>query len=173
MDLFTVPTASFRVLFVFVVLCQDRRRVVHVNMTAHPTAQWVAQQIREAFPFGEAPRYLLRDRDSIYEEEVQATIKTLGIEEVVTAPRSPWQNPFVERLIGSLRRELLDRVIVLNERHLLRLLTSYLLYYHGARTHMALADNSPDPRTVEPPERGRVVAVPMVGGLHHLYRRSA
>jgi transposase InsO family protein len=171
MDLFTVPTASFRVLFVLVVLRHDRRRIVHLNVTAHPTAAWVAQQLREAFPFGTAPRFLIRDRDAIYGEAVQATIRNLNIQEVVTAPQSPWQNPFVERVIGSIRRELLDRVIVVNEIHLLRLLKSYLLYYHEARTHMALADNAPIPRAVEPPERGPVVALPMVSGLHHRYRR--
>jgi transposase InsO family protein len=131
----------------------------------------VAQQLREAFPFGTAPRFLIRDRDATYAEEVQTTIRNLNIEEVVTAPQSPWQNPFVERVIGSIRRELLDRVIVLNELHLFRLLRSYLLYYHESRTHMALADNAPMPRAVEPPERGPVVALPMVGGLHHRYRR--
>lgn len=172
-DCFTVPTATFHVLYGFVVLCHQRRRVVHCNVTSQPTAAWVAQQLREAFPFDQAPRYLIRDRDGAYGEEVRRCLRSLGIEEVVTAPRSPWQNPYVERLIGTLRRELLDRVIVLGERHLLRLLKSYFEYYHQARCHQALGGNAPEPREVEGPQRGKVVAVPMVGGLHQRYRRCA
>jgi transposase InsO family protein len=172
-DFFVVPTATFRLLFGFVVLCHKRRRVVHFNVTAHPTAAWVAQQLREAFPFDEAPRYLIRDRDSTYGPEVRQCLRNLGIEEVVIAPSSPWQNPYVERLIGSIRRECLDHVIVLNERHLLRILRSYFAYYHEARCHQSLDANAPNPRAVEPPEWGEVVAEPMVGGLHHRYRRCA
>ncbi len=118
MDFFTVPTAGFRVLYVFIVLSHDRRQVEHFNVTKHPSAQWTAQQLVEAFPFDSAPRYLLRDRDVIYGETVQRRIRSLGIEEVITAPRSPWQNPFVERIIGSIRRDCLDHIIVLNQRHL-------------------------------------------------------
>ena len=129
-DFFIVPTATFKVLFVFLVLAHDRRRIVHFNVTEHPTAQWTAQQLVEAFPFDTAPRYLLRDGDGIYGERVRRRIGSLGINEVVTAPASPWQNPYIERVIGSLRREFLDHVIVFNERHLKRLLTSYLDYYH-------------------------------------------
>ncbi len=172
-DFFVVPTATFRLLFGFVVLLHDRRRVVHCNVTDHPTAVWVARQLVQAFPFATAPRYLIRDRDGIYGEEVRRCLKGLGIEEVVTAPRSPWQNPYCERLIGSIRRELLDHVLVLNERHLMRLLRAYWDYYHDARCHQALAGDAPNPRPVEPPERGRVVGEPMVGGLHHRYRRAA
>jgi putative transposase len=173
-DLFVVPTATFGLLYGLVILCHQRRRVAHFNVTGHPTAAWVAQQLREAFPFGEAPRYLIRDRDGIYGEDVVRCLKSLGIEAVVTAPRSPWQNPFVERLIGTIRRELLDHVIVLGERHLLRLLRSFFdEYYHPARCHQALDGDAPQPRAVEPPERGRVVAIPLVGGLHHVYRRAA
>ena len=128
-DFFTVPTAGFRVLYVFIVLSHDRRRVVHFNVTEHPTAQWTAQQLVEAFPFESAPRYLLRDRDAIYSEAVGRRIRSLGIEEVITAPRSPWQNPFCERVIGSIRRDCRDHVIVLNERHLRRILRAYLSYY--------------------------------------------
>src|SRR5262245_6891268 len=119
-DFFTVPTATFRVLFVFVVLSHDRRRVVHVNVTAHPTAAWTRQQLREAWPWDTAPRVAIRDRDATYGSDVQRTMPEMGIEEVLTAPRSPWQNPYVERVIGSLRRECLDHVIVLNERSLRR-----------------------------------------------------
>jgi transposase InsO family protein len=128
-DFFTVPTLTFGVLYGFLVLRHDRRQVVHFNVTRHPTAQWTAQQIVESFPFDEAPRYLLRDRDQIYGEYFRQRVKNMGIEEVVIAPQSPWQNPYAERLIGTLRRELLDRVIVLNEAHLRRLMTSYLEYY--------------------------------------------
>ena len=116
-DFITVPTATFRILYVFIVLSHDRRQVVHFNVTEYPTGQWTAQQLVEAFPFDSAPRYLLRDRDAIYGEAVRRRIKSLSIEEVVSAPRSPWQNPFVERIIGSIRRDCLDHVIVLNERH--------------------------------------------------------
>jgi len=172
-DFFTVPTATFRVLYVFVVLRHDRREVVHFNVTHNPTAQWTAQQIVEAFPFDSAPRYLLRDRDSIYGEQFRRRVKSFGIEEIRTAPRSPWQNPYVERLIGSIRRECLNHVIVLNEVHLRRLRKSYFVYYHEARTHLSLAKQCPRLRTVESPEKGQVIALPHVGGLHHQYRRAA
>ncbi len=171
-DFFTVPTVTFRNLYVFLVLRLDRRRVVHFNVTEQPHAAWVAQQLRDAFPFDEAPRFLIRDNDGIYGHEVVRCIKALGIEDVPTTPGSPWQNAFVERMIGTIRRELLDHVIVLNERHLRRLLSAYLDYYHQTRCHQALDDNSPDPREIEPPERGPVVSIPMVGGLHHRYRRA-
>jgi transposase InsO family protein len=121
----------------------------------------------------QAPRYLLRDRGNIYDTPFRRRVCSLGIEEVLTAPRSPWQNPYVERLIGSVRRDCLDHVIVLNERHLKRLLRSYFSYYHAARTHLALDKQSPEPRQVESPERGKVVAFPHIGGLHHEYRRAA
>ena len=172
-DFFTVPTATFRILFAFVVLRHDRRQVLHFNVTAHPTAKWTAQQIVEAFPYDEAPRFLLRDRDSIYGEFFRERVKNMGIEEVVTAYRSPWQSPYVERLIGSIRRECLRHVIVLNERHLRRILSSYFVYYHKSRTHLSLNRNAPVEREVEPPSCGRVVAIPQVGGLHHRYRRAA
>jgi hypothetical protein len=172
-DFFTVPTATFRILFTFVVLRHDRRRIVHFNVTAHPTAEWTAQQIIEAFPEDSAPRFLIRDRDGIYGLSFQTRVANMGIEEVPTAPRSPWQSPYVERLIGSIRRECLNHFIVLNERHLRRILSSYFTYYHESRTHLSLDRNSPIPRDVEPPERGKVIAIPQVGGLHHRYRRAA
>ena len=172
-DFFTVPTATFRVLYCFVVLCHARRRIVHVNVTSNPTEAWSCQQLVEAFPLDRAPRYLIRDRDSVYGERFRRRVKNLGIKEVVTAPRSPWQNPFVERAIGSIRRECLDHVIVLNERHLLRILRSYLGYYHSCRTHLSLDRNAPDPREIEPRAKGDVVAIPQVGGLHHRYTRAA
>jgi len=172
-DFFTVPTATFRVLYVLVVLRHDRRKVVHFNITAHPTALWTAQQITEAFPFDEAPRYLLRDRDGSYGEAFRKRIKNMGIDEVVIAPRSPWQNPYCERLIGSIRRECLDYVIVLHDRHLKRILSAYFDYYHNCRTHLSLDRNSPVPRQVEPSSMGTVTSIPQVGGLHHRYTRAA
>ena len=172
-DFFTVPTATFRILFCFIVLRHHRRMVVHFNVTANPTAQWTAQQVVEAFPYDEAPRFLIRDRDGIFGECFRQRIKHMGIEQVVTAPRSPWQNPFVERLIGSIRRDCLDHVIILDERHLWRILRAYFDYYHHARAHLSLDRNSPVPRQIEPPESGEVIAIPQVGGLHHRYRRAA
>jgi putative transposase len=162
-DFFTVPTATFRVLFVFVVLSHDRRRVVHVNVTAHPTAAWTGQQLREAWPWDTAPRFVSRDRDAIYGSDARRTVQQLGIEEVLTAPRCPWQNPFVERMIGSLRRECLDHVIVLNERSLHRPLQRYLAYYHKWRTHLSLDKDAPVPRVTQPPACGTIVPVPHVG----------
>ena len=172
-DFFTVPTATFRVLFVFIILAHDRRRIVHFNITEHPTAQWTAQQIVEAFPWDEAPRYLLRDRDSIYGEAFQDRVRHMGIEEVKIAPRSPWQSPYVERLIGSIRRECLNDVIVFNERHLRRVLQSYVDYYHRWRPHRSLDMDAPEPRPVQPVALGPVRKLPEVGGLHHRYERIA
>jgi putative transposase len=172
-DFFMVPTATFRVLCVFVVLSHDRRRIVHVNVTAHPTAAWTQQQLREAWPWDTAPRFVIRDRDGIYGSEFQTAMQAMGIEEVVIAPRSPWQNPFVERVIGSLRRECLDHVIVWNERSLRRHLEQYLGYYHDWRTHLSLDEDAPVPRAAQPPACGRIVQVPHLGGLHHHYERRA
>jgi transposase InsO family protein len=172
-DFLVVPTATFRLLYVFVVQRLDRRRVVHFNVTSSPNPSWVQQQIREAIPFDTAPKYLIRDRDGIYGTDFGAWLKGMGIEEVLTAPQSPWQNPYSERLNGSIRRECLDHVIAFSERHLYRILREYFVYYHRARTHLSLDRNSPVPRAVEPPERGRVVAEPHLGGLHHRYRRRA
>lgn len=172
-DFFTVPTITFRVLYVFLVLRHDRRRVVHFNVTTSPTAQWTAQQVVEAFPFEEQPRFLWRDRDGIYRLDFQDRVKHMGIEEVLTAPRSPWQNPYCERLIGSIRREGLDRLIVLNEDPLRSILAEYFVYYHEVRTPLSLERNSPTPRVVCPPERGEVVAQAYLGGLHHCYTRAA
>jgi putative transposase len=173
-DFFTVPTAFFHVLFGFVVLAHDRRRILSVNVTSHPSAAWAAHQIVQAFPWESAPRYLLRDRDSIYGDRFRQRIKHLGIKEVIIAPRSPWQSPYVERVIGTLRRELLDQVVVLNERHLRGLLRRFVAeYYHSCPTHLSLGKDAPEPRAVEPPEMGRVVELPVLGGLHHLYARRA
>jgi len=172
-DFFTVHTATFRILYVLLVLRHERRQVVYFNITEHPTGQWAAQQMVEAFPWDEAPRYLLRDRDNVYDTRFRRRVHSFGIEEVLAAPRSPWQNPYVERLIGSVRRECLDHVIVLNEPHLKRHLRAYFSYYHAARTHLALDKQSPQPRQVESPNSGKVIALPHIGGLHHEYRRAA
>jgi putative transposase len=172
--IFTVPTIRFQVLYVFLVLAHDRRRIVHFNVTAHPTAEWTAQQLREAFPFEQIPRYLLRDRDRIFGGEFTKDVKAMGIKEVLSAPRSPWQRAYVERVIGTLRRECLDHVIVLNEVSLYRHVKSFLAYYHHeSRTHLSLAKDAPEPRPVHQADRGAVVAISQVGGLHHRYERRA
>lgn len=172
LDFFVVPTITNTVLFVLLILAHDRRRVVHFNVTEHPTAAWTAQQVVEAFAWGETPRYLLRDRDDIYGEAFRQRGRHMGMEEVLIAPQSPWQNPYVERLIGSIRRDLLDHVIVFNERHLRRLLSEYVTYYHRFRTHLSLALDCPEFRAVPAPELGEVIEVAEVGGLHHHYERS-
>jgi putative transposase len=172
-DFFVVPTVSFRLLFVFLVLSHERRQLIHLGVTHHPTAEWTSQQLVQAFPWDSAPRFLLRDRDGSYGQVFSQTASALGIEEILTAPHSPWQNPYVERLIGSVRRDCLDHVIALSEAHLRRILKEYFYYYHNFRTHLSLEKNSPVPREVEPPPKGRLIAIPLVGGLHHCYRRVA
>ncbi len=172
-DFFVVPTVNFRILFVFVVLAHQRRRVIHFNVTAHPTSEWTAQQVVEAFPWDTAPRYLLRDRDSIHGDVFRQRVRGMAIREVMTAPRSPWQSPYVERLIGSVRRECLDHLIVLNEESLRQRLKLYFAYYHRARTHLSLDKDAPESRPVQPPELGSVVELREVGGLHHRYERRA
>jgi transposase InsO family protein len=172
-DFFTIPTVTFRVLYCFFVLRLERRVVVHFNVTSNPTAAWTAQQLVEAFPYAEAPRFLIRDRDGAYGDVVRTRVRGMGIEEVLTAPQSPWQNPFAERLIGSIRRECLDHLIVLSEAHLLRTLAEYFEYYHTSRAHQSLDGNSPVLREVESRDRGEVVSTPVLGGLHNAYRRAA
>ncbi|MFZ0888440.1 MAG: integrase core domain-containing protein [Candidatus Binataceae bacterium] len=172
-DMFVVVTAAFRLLYVSVILGHARRKILHLNVTQHPTAAWLSRQITEAFPWDTAPRYLLRDRDTSYEGCFQERARVMGITEVVTAPRSPWQNTYIERVIGSIRRECLDHVLVINERHLRRVLFSYVDYYHRSRTHLSLDKDCPDPRPIQPPNRGKVIAIPQVGGLHHRYERLA
>jgi transposase InsO family protein len=171
-DFFVVPTATCRLLFVLVILAHERRRVVHVAVTEHPTAAWTAQQLREAFPWSEAPRYLVHDRDAAFSAWT-ATAAAIGIEEILTAPRSPWQNAYAERLIGSIRRECLDHIIITNERGLRRALAAYVEYYLKSRTHLALNKDAPVSRSVATPADGEIVAVPYLGGLHHRYERRA
>jgi transposase InsO family protein len=173
MDFFIVPTVTFRVLYVLVIMAHDRRRILHFNVTTSPSAHWTARQVVEAFPYDTRPRFLLHDQDKIFSGEAARRVRSMGIEDVLTAPGSPWQNAYCERLIGSIRRECLDHVVVLNERHLLHVLRSYASYYHASRTHRALDGDSPDGRAVEPPEQGDVITYPQVGGLHHRYARRA
>jgi transposase InsO family protein len=148
-DFFVVPKVRFQILYVFLVLARDRRRIVHIGLTAHPTAEWTAQQLREAFPWDSAPRYLLRDRGRISGHEFIAQVKAMGIKQVLSAPRAPWQRAYVERLIGSIRRECLDHVIVFNERSLQRTLMSFSFYYHSWRTHLSQrrTTRSTDPKS--------------------------
>ena len=171
MDFFTVPTATFRVLYSFFVISHGRRKILHFNVTEHPTGSWIVQQLREAFPEDRAPQYLILDRDGKFNGEVATMLEYLGSELIRTAYRSPWQNGVAERWVGSSRRELLDHVIVLSESHLRRLLRDYLEYYHDDRIHDALKKETPTPRVVEPRPRGsaKVVGMPRVGGLHHRY----
>ena len=173
LDFFTVPTASFKVLFVLVILSNDRRRILHLNVTDHPTAAWTAQQLVEACGMDETPKFLLRDRDAIYGKQFSRRAMALGITEVLTAYRSPWQNPYAERVIGSIRRECLDHVIVLGPGHLKRVVTQYVDYYNGVRTHLSLCKDSPDRRPVHHSDEGRIVELKKVGGLHHHYMREA
>ncbi len=170
-DFFTVPNITMKVLYVFIVLEHRRREVLHFNVTEHPTAAWTSQQIIEAFGDHAAPRYLLRDRDGVYGNDVRLQIASLQIEEVLTAPQIPWQNPYAERLIGSIRRDCLNHFVILNARHLKRTLASYLAYYHRSRTHLGLDKECPLPRQVS--REGRIVEIPQLGGLHHRYERVA
>jgi transposase InsO family protein len=172
-DFLTVPTATFRVLYVFVVLSLDRRRIVHFNVADSPTAEWISLQLIQAFPFDTAPRYVIHDRDSIYGEKVATTFGALGIEDKVSGYQSPWQNGYVERVSGSMRRECLDHVIVFDERHLRRVLREYVAYYHGSRTHLGLGKDALEPRAIQPRDTGAVVSAPVLGGLHHRYWRQA
>ena len=170
-DFFTVPTMTLRVMFVFVVLEHRRRQVLHFNVTEHPTAAWTAQQIVEAFAGRDAPRYLIRDRDGVYGDDVRQRVASLGIDEILTAPRSPWQNPFAEWLIGSIRRDCLDHFIILNAKHLKRTLACYFRYYHESRTHLGLGKQCPFPLRVS--SAGKIVEISQLGGLHHRYDRVA
>ena len=169
MDFFIVPTIGFRLLYVLVIVRLDRRNLIWVNVTTNPTAEWVACQITEAFPWNEAPRYLIRDRDQIYGATVTRRLRAMGIRDKPIAPASPWQNGFAERLIGSIRRECLDHIIALDEAHLRRILRGYAQYYNTIRTHHSLNKDAPFTRPVQ--QIGRVIAHPILGGLHHQYVR--
>ncbi len=164
-DFFVVPTAAFKLLFGLVILCHARRWLVHVAVTAHPTADWIARQISEAFPWDTAPSYLIRDRESAYGRVFKRRVRAMGIRDRPTASRSPWQNGHVERLIGSIRRECVDHLIVFNEAHLRRVLRAYVDYYNGTRTHLSLNKDTPLARPIL--REGRMQFVPHLGGLHH------
>src|SRR5246127_5376640 len=172
MDFFTAPTITFGVLYCFFVISHDRRRTLHINVTQHPTGPWIVQQLREAFPFASAPRFLIFDRDAKYGSEVPAAVRSLSIGPVQTSFESPWQNGIAERWVQSCRRDLLDHIIALHERHLKRLLSEYVRYHHEDRTHLGLAKQTPAARTACTPS-GRIVSHRRLGGLHHRYDRAA
>ena len=169
MDLFVVPTISFRLLYGLLILRHDRRRILWLGATTHPTAEWIARQLVEACGWDKAPRYLVHDRDRSYGEVFLRRVRAMGIRDRPTSPRSPWQNGYAERLIGSIRRECVDHVVVLGERHLCHVLQSYLQYYNETRTHLSLDKDAPIPRAVE--AVGRILSRPVLGGLHHQYVR--
>lgn len=170
-DFFTVPTIRLRVLYVFLVLEHQRRKVLHFGATEHPSALWAGQQMAEALAEQGGKRYLIRDRDGIYDNEFRRRIQSMGVKEVISAPRSPWQNAFAERMIGSIRRECLDHVVILSQRHLRRLLKSYFAHYHRSRTHLALEKDAPESRATM--SRGEIIAIPQAGGLHRRYEKRA
>jgi len=172
-DFLTVPTATFRVLYVLVILSHERRNILHFNVTASPTAAWTSRQLLEACGSDEQPRFLLRDRDGIYGILFSRQVAALGMKEVVTAPRSPWQNAYVERVIGSIRRECLNHLVVLTDRQLKRVLREYVDYYNRVRTHLSLDKDAPDHRMKKHPDEGKIVRIWRVGGLHHEYTRMA
>ena len=172
MDFFTVPTITFDVLYCFFIIGHDRRRILHFNVTKHPTSFWTVQQLREAFPFGSAPRFVIFDRDAKYGLEIPVAVRSLGISPVRTSFESPWQNGVAERWVGSCRRDLLDHIIAVNERHLKRLLSEYVRYYHEDRTHLGLGKGTPNHR-IRSMVSGRVLSHERLGGLHHRYDRVA
>jgi transposase InsO family protein len=165
LDFFTVPTATFRALFVLVILSHDRRRILHFNVTEHPTAAWTARQLLEACGTDNAPRFLVHDRDAIYGKIFRRQVGALNIQDVPTVPRSPWQNAYAERVIGSIRRECSNHMILLGERHLRRIISSYVRYYNQTPTHLSLGKDAPEGRREQPPDQGRVIELKRVGGL--------
>jgi transposase InsO family protein len=169
MDLFVVPTIGFDLLYALIIVRLDRRGLVWINVTTNPTAEWIARQLTEAFPWDEAPHYLIRDRDQIYGAIVTRRLRAMGIRDKPTAPASPWQNGFAERLIGSIRRECVDHFIVLGEAHLRRILRSYARYYNDIRTHRSLDKDAPVSRPVQ--RTGVITSNPILGGLHRHYVR--
>jgi putative transposase len=171
MDFFTVPSATFRMLYVFFVIHHESRRILHANVTSHPLSGWVIQQLRDAFPYDQVPRHLIFDRDSIFSPSVIHTVKSSDIRPARIAYRCPWQNPFAERWVRSCREDMLDHVVVLGERHLRHLLRSYLSYYHLDRCHDALDKDTPEPRAIQsrPSRSAKVISLPRVAGLHHRY----
>jgi transposase InsO family protein len=175
MDFFTVPTLTFGLIYCFFVIAHGRRQVLHFNVIRHPTSAWVSQQLREAFPYDSAPRYLIFDRDATFNTEVLETAKTLGVKPARTAFKSPWQNGVAERFVGSCRRDLFDHVIVFNERHLKRLMTEYVRHYHKDRTHLGLSKQTPEGRkpAIIRAMSTKIISTPRLGGLHHRYDLAA
>jgi transposase InsO family protein len=169
-DLFIVPTVGLRMLFALVIVAIDRRLIVTINVTAHPTAEWIARQLTEAFPWNSAPKYLIRDRDGAYGPAFKRRLHVMGIRDRPIAARSPWQNAFAERVIGSIRRECADHLIAFGEAHLRRILRGYVTYYNDLRTHLSLAKDAPSRRPVQ--HYGRIIRLPILGGLHHQYVRG-
>ena len=172
MDFFTVPSVTFGVLYCLFLIGHDRRRILHLNVTPHPTSAWIIQQLREAFPYNLAPRFLIFDRDAKFSLEIAIAVRSLEVSPVRTSFESPWQNGVAERWIESCRHDLLDHVIAVNEDHLKRLLSEYVRYYHEDRTHLGLGKQTPGNRS-RASRRGRVIALPRLGGLHHRYKRVA
>lgn len=171
-DFFVVRTIFFKAIHVFVAISHERRKIIHFAVTKNPHSQWAIQQLRETFAFDETTKYVIRDNDKIFSEDFQTQIKRFGLEDTPTAPRSPWQNPICERVIGTLRRECLDHMIILNEKHLHDVLHEYINdYYNISRTHMSLDKDSPEPRSIQ--TNGKIISKPILGGLHHVYSRAA
>jgi transposase InsO family protein len=170
MDLFVVPTVSFRLLYGFLILQHSRRELLWLGVTAHPNAEWIARQLTETYGWRPTPSYIIRDRDRVYGEIVIRRLRAMSIRDRPTSARSPWQNGYAERLIGSIRRDCLDHVVVFGERHLRHLLHSYQKYYNETRTHLSLRKDAPVSRDVQ--VRGRILAIPVLGGLHHQYVRA-
>ena len=171
-DFLIVRTISFKALYVFVAISHDRRKILHFAVSSNPHSQWAIQQLRETFAFDETTKYVIRDNDGIYSPEFKRAIRRFGLKDTPTAPRSPWQNPFCERVIGTLRRECLDHMIILSEKHLYNVLHEYIFeYYNVSRTHMSLDKDSPEHRPIQ--KDGKIVSKPILGGLHHVYSRVA
>jgi len=169
---FVVPPINFKLLFVFVVLSHERRKIVHFNVTSSPSAAWTGHQIIEAYPWDDVPKYRIRDNDSIYGDEFIRRVNSVGVKQIRTAYKSPWQNAYCERVIGSIRRECTDLCIVLSEVHLRRILREYVnRYYNASRTHLSLEKDCPESRLIEQPAKGKVVEMPVLNDLHHRYYR--
>lgn len=170
-DFLVVRTIFFKAIYIFVAISHDRRKILHFGISSGPHSQWAIQQLRETFAFDDATKYVIRDNDKIFSEDFKRTIKRFGLKDTPTTPHSPWQNPIAERVMGTLRRECLDHMIILNEKHLRSVLDEYVAYYNESRTHMSLNKDSPVSRPAQ--TNGRIVKTPVLGGLHHIYRRIA
>ena len=172
-DFFVVPTISFKLLYGFIVLSHERRKIIHFNVTYNPNQDWLIQQLREAFPYNEKPKYLIRDRASIYGKKYRKFIEDSDMNDLKITYKSPWQNPYCERTIGTIRKDLLNHVIILNVNHLRKLLKNYVSYYNRIRPHHSLDGNSPDSREKQNKSDGKIISIPILNGLHHHYKRVA